>query len=82
MVNFFPLNASMRDQVEKLEGLLDVCIIQSVVEEGNKKVTILKNARECCLLFGHPEVFVDCSNVRLGKSTVQALVVDTARLIL
>ena len=42
VVNFFPLNASMRDQVEKLEGLLDVCIIQSVVEEGNKRLPYLK----------------------------------------
>ena len=53
-----PLSAFMRDQVQKLEGVLNVCVLQSVgEEEGEGKVTIPKDIKKCCLMFGHPEVF-------------------------
>ena len=46
----------MRDQVQKLEGVLNVCVLQSVGEEGEGKVTIPEDIKKC-LMFGHPEVF-------------------------
>ena len=46
----------MRDQVQKLEGVLNVCVLQSV-GEGEGKVTIPEDIKKCCLMFGHPEVF-------------------------
>ena len=55
-----PLSAFMRDQVQKLEGVLNVCVLQSVgEEEGEGKVTIPEDIKKC-LMFGHPEVFVSC----------------------
>ena len=52
-----PLSAFMRDQVQKLEGVLNVCVLQSVgEEEGEGKVTIPEDIKKC-LMFGHPEVF-------------------------
>ena len=52
------LSAFMRDQVQKLEGVLNVCVLQSVgEEEGEGKVTIPEDIKKCCLMFGHPEVF-------------------------
>ena len=48
----------MRDHVQTLEGVLNVCVLQSVGEgEGEGKVTILEDIKKCCLMFGHPEVF-------------------------
>ena len=47
-----PLSAFMRDQVQKLEGVLNV-----EEEEGEGKVTIPEDVKKCCLMFGHPEVF-------------------------
>ena len=53
-----PLSAFMRDQVQKLEGVLNVCVLQSVgEEEGEGKVTIPEDIKKCCLMFGHSEVF-------------------------
>ena len=55
-----PLSAFMRAQVQKLEGVLNVCILQSVgEEEGEGKATIPEDIKKC-LMFGHPEVFVSC----------------------
>ena len=52
-----PLSAFMRDQVQKLEGVLNVRALQSVgEEEGQGKVTIPEDIKKC-LMFGHPEVF-------------------------
>ena len=53
-----PLSAFMRDQVQKLEEVLNVCVLQSVgEEEGEGKVTIPEDIKKCCLMFGYPEVF-------------------------
>ena len=85
-----PLSALMRDQLKKLEEFLDVCILQSAVEddhEGEQKVTIPKNVNKCSLVFAHPEVFVDDKNVakmlkrKEFKKKVQAIVVDEAHLV-
>ena len=47
-----PLSALMRDQFKKLEAFLNVCILQSAVEnEGEQKVTIPKNVNKCSLVF-------------------------------
>ena len=80
-----PLNALLRDQVEKLERFLDVCII---VEDGDQKVMIPENVSKCCLLLSHPEVLVDCrqmTKVLKGKDfqkRVRAIVVDEAHMVL
>ena len=48
-----PLRSFMRDQVQKLEGVLNVCVLQSVgEEEGEGKVTIPEDIKKC-LMFGH-----------------------------
>ena len=67
-----PLSALMRDQLKKLEAFLDICILQSAVEdEGEQKVTIPKDVNKCSLVFAHPEVFVDDKNV--GKYSTRTL---------
>lgn len=83
-----PLNALMREQVQKLQQFLNVCVLQSNVnEEGQDSVVIPQHLHKCSLLFGHPEVFVDCRNVRKLLKTkefqrrVQAIVVDEAHLV-
>jgi len=83
-----PLSALMRDQLKKLEAFLNVCIVQSAVEdEGEQKVTIPKNVNKCSLVFAHPEVFVDDKNVakmlkrKEFNKKVQAIVVDEAHLV-
>ena len=70
--------------MEKLERFLDVCIIQSMVEDGDQKVTIPENVSKCCLLFGHPEVLVDCRQVTkvLKGKDFQKIVVDEAHVVL
>ena len=80
-----PLNALMRDQVRKLEEFLTVCVLQSIVEdEGGHKVAVPKDLKKCSLVFGHPEVFVDCRNVAKVlkekdlQERVQAIVIDEA----
>ena len=82
-----PLSALMRDQLKKLEAFIDVCILQSAVEdEGEQKVTIPKSVNNCSLVFAHPEVFVnDRSVAKMLKRKefnrrVQAVVVDEAHL--
>ena len=63
-----PLSAFMRDQVQKLEGVLNVCVLQSVgEEEGEGKVTIPEDIKKCCLMFGHPEVFDSWTTRMLPK---------------
>ena len=58
----------MRDQVQKLEGVLNVCVLQSVgEEEGEGKVTIPEDIKKCCLMFGHPEVFDSWTRRMLPK---------------
>ena len=59
-----PLNALMRDQLQKLKSFVNVCVLQSTVEdEGEHKVVMPKDVSKCSLLFGHPEVFVDNKKV-------------------
>ena len=84
-----PLNALMRDQVQKLEEFVNVCVLQSIVEdEGGHKVAVPKDLKKCSLVFGHPEVFVDCRNVAKVlkdkdlQERVQAIVIDEAHLTL
>jgi len=84
-----PLNALIRDQLQKLKDTVNVCVLQSVVEEGGEQnVTIPKDVKNCSLLFGHPEAFVDNKSVAKmlkGKEfqrRVQAIVIDEAHLVL
>jgi ATP-dependent DNA helicase RecQ len=84
-----PLSALMRDQLKKLEAFLNVCILQSIVEdEGEQKATIPKNVNKCSLVFAHPEVYVDNKSVakmlkrKEFNRKVQAIVVDEAHLVL
>ena len=58
-----PLNALIRDQLQKLKGCVNVCVLQSTVEDEEQKVTVPKDVNKCSLLFGHPEVFVDNKTV-------------------
>ena len=84
-----PLNALMRDQVQKLEQYLNVCILQIADEEGQKSddIQVPNNLHKCSLVFGHPEVFVDCRNetkilrTKEFQRRVQAIVVDEAHLV-
>ena len=82
-----PLNALMRNQMQKLERVLNVCVLQSV-DESEEKASVMKDFKEFSLVFGHPEVFVDNKNVaKLLKSKdvqrrVKAIVVDEAHLVL
>ena len=83
-----PLNALMKDQLKKLEGFLNVCVVQSVEdEEGENKVNLPQDVRKCSLLFGHPEVFVDHKNTakmlkeKHFQESVQAIVIDEAHLV-
>ena len=63
-----PLRAFMRDQVQKLEGVLNVCVIQSVgEEEGEGKVNIPEDMKKRCLMFGHHEVFHSWTTRMLPK---------------
>lgn len=81
----FPLNALMRDQLQKLERSMNVCILQSNVDE--EKVAISKDVDKRSLVFGHPEVYVENKDVcrMLKKNTFhkreQAIVVDEAHLV-
>ena len=77
-----------RHQLKKLEAFLNVCILQSAPkDEGKQKVTIPKNVNKCCLVFAHPEVFVDDKNVakmlkrKEFNMKVQAIAVDEAHLV-
>jgi len=82
-----PLNALMRDQVEKLQQKLNVCVLQSADDDESQNVNIPKNLQQSSLVFGHPEVFVDDRNVtkilrcKQFQRRVQAIVVDEAHLI-
>ena len=43
-----PLNALMKGQLKKLEGFLNVCVVQSVRdEEGEKKLNLPQDVRKC-----------------------------------
>ena len=53
-----PLNALIRDQLQKLKGCVNVCVLQSTVEDEEQKVTVPKDVNKCSVLFGHSEVFV------------------------
>ena len=62
--------------------------LQSAPEdEGEQKVTILKNVNKCSLVFAYLEVFVDEKNVakilkrKEFNMKVQAIVVDKAHLV-
>ena len=58
-----PLNALMRDQVEKLQQKLNVCVLQSADDDESQNVNIPKNLQQSSLVCDHPEVFVDVRNV-------------------
>ena len=58
-----PLNALMRDQVEKLQQKLNVCVLQSADGDESRNVNIPKNLQQSSLVCDHPEVFVDDRNV-------------------
>lgn len=60
-----PFNALIRrDQLQKVNDLVEVCLLKSIMEEeGEQKVMIPKDVNKCSLLFGHPEVFVDNKTV-------------------
>jgi len=81
------LNALMRDQVEKLQQKLNVCVLQSADDDESQNVNIPKNLQQSSLVFGHPEVFVDDRNVtkilrcKQFQRRVQAIVVDEAHLV-
>ena len=83
-----PLNALIRDQLQKLKGCVNVCVLQSTVEDEEQKVTVPKDVNKCSLLFGHPEVFVDNKTVaKMLKGEefqrrVRAIVIDEAHLVL
>ena len=84
-----PLNALIRDQLQKLKGCVNVCVLQSTVEDEKQKVyTVPKDVNKCSLLFGHPEVFVDNKTVaKMLKGEefqrrVRAIVIDEAHLVL
>ena len=83
-----PLNALIRDQLQKLKGCVNVCVLQSTMEDEEQKVTIPKDVNKCSLLFGHPEVFVDnktVANMLKGEELqrrVRAIVIDEAHLVL
>ena len=75
--------------LKKLEAFLNICILQSIVEdEGEQKVTIPKNVNKCSLVFTHPEVYVDNKSVakmlkrKEFNKEVQAIVVDKVYLVL
>ena len=53
-----PLNALIWDQLQKLKGCVNVCVLQSTVGDEEQKVTVREDAHKCSLLFGHAEVFV------------------------
>ena len=83
-----PLSALMRDQLKKLEAFLNICILQSAVENGGEqKVTIPKDVNKYSLVFAHPEVFVGDKNVakmlkrKEFNKKVQAIVVNEAHLV-
>ena len=46
----------MRDQLKTLERVLNACILQSV-DEGEGKVSVMKDIKEFSLVFGRPKVF-------------------------
>ena len=84
-----PLNALIRDQLQKLKDCVNVCVLQSIVEdEGEHKVTIAQDVNKCSLLFGHPEVFVDNKAVakllkgKEFKRRVRAVIIDEDHLVL
>ncbi|XP_029209961.2 ATP-dependent DNA helicase RecQ-like [Acropora millepora] len=83
-----PLNALIRDHVQKLKGFVNVCVLQSTVEDEEQKVTVPKDINKCSLLFGHPEVFLDNKTVaKMLKGEdfqrrVRAIVIDEAHLVL
>ena len=82
-----PLNALMRDQVEKLQQKLNVCMLQSAVDDESQNVNIPKTLQQSSLVFGHPEVFLDDRNVtkilrcKQFQRRVQVIVVDEAHLV-
>ena len=77
----------MRDQVEKLQQKLNVCLLQSADDDESQNVNIPKNLQQSSLVFGHPEVFVDDRNVtkilrcKQFQRRVQAIVVDEPHLV-
>ena len=83
-----PLNALIRDQLQKLIGCVNVCVLQSTMEDEEQKVTVPKDVNKCSLLSGHPEVFVDNKTVaKMLKGEefqrrVRAIVIDEAHLVL
>lgn len=47
-------------QLQKFKDFVNVCALQSVVEdEEQQKITIPKYVKNCSLLFAHSEVFVN-----------------------
>ena len=60
-----PLNALIRDQLQKFKDCVNVCVLQSIMEDDGEhiKVTIPQDVNKCSLLFRHPEVFVDNKTV-------------------
>ena len=64
----------MREQVQQLEGVLIVCILQSIVEEeGQQKFFIPRNIDKCSLVFGHSEAFHYCVAKTLKEKTQKTL---------
>ena len=82
-----PLNALIRNHLQKLKGV-NVCVLQSTVEDEEQKVTVPKDVNKCSLLFGHSEVLVGNKTVvKMLKGEefqrrVRAIVIDEAHLVL
>ena len=84
------LNALIRDQLQKLKGCVNVCVLNKKIleDEGEQKVTVTKDVNNCSLLLGHPEVFVDNKTVaKMSKGEefqrrARAIVIDEAHLVL
>lgn len=74
VITVSPLNALIRDQLQKLNDHVEVCPLQTIKqEEGKQKVMIPNNVNKCSFLFGHPEVFVDNKTVTAKSVTAKSL---------
>ena len=75
----------MRDQVQKLQEFINMCVIQSSEEEEGETNAVPKQVNNCSLLFGHPVVFVDnrkMPKIFKRKDFQKRVKVDKAHLIL
>ena len=69
-----PLNALIRDQLQKFKDCVNVCVLQSIMEDDGEhiKVTIPQDVNKCSLLFRHPNKTVAKLFKRKGISEESA----------